>query len=107
MSSSFNRRREPRSPMRGAFANKFIDGRPYAVEVLDASPSGIAIRRISEPETTDREGFVLELCVDGRHRLFAWARRVWRSGEREAYRILAADSLDRARLQKFLRTQPA
>ncbi|MBX3211832.1 MAG: hypothetical protein KF850_07355 [Labilithrix sp.] len=107
MSSSSNRRREARSPVGGAFANKFIDGRPYTVEVLDASPSGIAVRRISEPETADRDGFVLELCVDGQHRWFAWARRVWRSGEREAYRILGASSLDRARLQKFLRSRAA
>jgi hypothetical protein len=93
--------------MRGAFANKFIDGLPYTVEVLDASPSGISIRRICEPETTDHETFALELCVDGEHRLFAWARRVRRSGEQEAYRVLAADPVDRARLQRFLRTLAA
>jgi len=47
-----NRRREVRSPMREAFANTFIDGRPYTVEVIDASPSGFAIQRA--PNTARR-----------------------------------------------------
>jgi len=93
--------------MRGTFANKYIDGMPFAVEVLDVSPSGLAVRRISEPETDSLDTFALELCVDGDHRMFTWARRVRRSGSKEAYRILAADPLDRARLRKFLRTLAA
>jgi hypothetical protein len=89
--------------MNGAFANKYIGGMPYTVELLDASASGIAIRRIVEPDSSDRDAFTLEMCIEGR-RLFAWARRVRTTGDREAYKILAADPLDRARLQKFLRT---
>ena len=90
--------------MRGVFANKYIDGRPYTVELLDVSASGLSIRRISEPETAPCDSFALELCVEGDHRIFTWARRLRRTGETEAYRVLAADPLDRARLRKFLRT---
>jgi hypothetical protein len=102
-----NRRRDPRTPLGGVFANKYIDGMPFAVEVLDASPSGLSLRRIFEPASS-RDTFALELCfsvgpADG-HRIWAWARRVRTSGDAEAYQILAVDPLDRARLQKFLRT---
>ena len=110
-----NRRRDPRTPLGGVFANKYIDGLPFAVEVLDASASGLSIRRIFEPATS-RDTFALELCVPaglGRaptaegHRIFAWARRVRTSGDAEAYQILAVDPIDRARLSKFLRTLAA
>jgi hypothetical protein len=97
-----DRRREPRLPM-GAFANKYIDGRPYTVELVDASMGGVAIRRIAEPESASAESFTLEMWVDGRP-IFAWARRVRSHGDREAYQIISANPLDRARIRKFLRT---
>jgi hypothetical protein len=93
------------------FANKYIDGFPYAVEVLDASASGLSIRPIAEPtphaEDADRDGFTLELFVEDRS-IFTWAKRVRVAGdgEEEGYRILAVDALDRARFEKFLRTLP-
>lgn len=86
------------------FANKFIEGLPYAVEVLDASPTGFRVRCIVEPTST-KETFALELCLDGK-RFFTWARRVRREGDHEAYRILAIDPIDRALLQKSLRAMP-
>jgi hypothetical protein len=98
--------------MGGGFANKYIDGMPYMVELLDASTDGIGIRRISEPEKPNEpeesgtNTFALEMCFDN-IRFWAWARRVRRTGDREAYQILAADPLDRARLRKFLRTLAA
>lgn len=91
--------------MRGAVANKYIDGLPYAVEVLDASATGLSIRRLLEPDSS-RDTFAMELCIED-HRFFAWARRVRQSGDCEAYQILSADPLDRARLRKFLRTVAA
>src|SRR5262249_36528810 len=101
-----DRRREDRIALRGgAFANKYIEGRPYTVELVDVSRSGlgVGIRRICEPAGA-ADSFTLELWPSGT-RLFAWARRVRAWGEdREAYRILAADPIDRARLAKFLRT---
>ena len=95
-------RRDARARMQGIFANKYIDGIPHTVEVLDASAGGLRIRNILEPETKS-ETFPLELCVGG-HRFFAWTKRVWKAGDREALRIVATDSLDRARLKKFLRS---
>ena len=108
-------RREPRTPFlkksprqafvtesEPVFANKYIDGLPYTVELLDVSPTGFSVRSIFEP-SSEKETFALELCLDEK-RFFTWARRVRRDGDREAYQILAIDPLDRARLQKFLRT---
>jgi hypothetical protein len=95
-------RRHERVWMQGIFANKFIDGIPHTVEVLDASAGGLRVRKILEPDTTS-ETFPLELCIAG-HRFFAWTRRVWSKGDREALRIVGTDPLDRARLRKFLRS---
>jgi hypothetical protein len=101
-----NRRSEPRTPMGGAFANKYIDGMPHLVELLDASANGVLLRRIHEPELAERDTFALEMCVD-EFRFFAWARRVRKDDDKEAFQILAADPLDRARFQKSLRTRNA
>jgi hypothetical protein len=91
--------------MGGIFANKYIDGIPHAVQVLDACAGGVRLRRILEPETTT-EAFPLEMCVFG-HRFWAWTRRVWRDGEHEALRIVAADPIDYARYRRFLRLRPS
>jgi hypothetical protein len=85
----------------GVFANKYIDGIPHVVELLDASSSGLQIRRILEPESASMT-YPLELSVGG-VMLWAWTRRVWRRGNREALRIVSADTVERARLTKFLR----
>jgi hypothetical protein len=96
-----DRRRDSRTRFGGIFANKYIDGIPHIVELIDVSSSGIHVRRILEPESP-RETYPLELCIGG-VTLWAWTRRVWRSGNREALRIVCADPFDRARLRKFLR----
>jgi hypothetical protein len=99
------RRIDGRATLEGAFANKFIDGIPHTVQILDASSSGLRVRRILEPETSC-DTFPVELMLGG-VRLFAWTKRVWRRGDREALRIMAAEPLDRARLRKFLRNLAA
>ena len=96
-----DRRINGRAPSGGLFANKYIDGLPHIVEVLDVSATGLKLRRILEPEST-KITFPLELSVNG-ITLWAWTRRVWRRGNREALRIVSVDSLDRARFGKFLR----
>ena len=96
-----DRRQNGRTTFAGLFANKYIDGIPHVVELLDVSASGLQVRRILEPETKT-ETYPLEVCFGG-STLWAWTRRVWRRGNREALRIVSADALDRARLQKFLR----
>ncbi|MDB4936091.1 MAG: hypothetical protein JWP87_3063 [Labilithrix sp.] len=95
------RRGDGRARFAGIFANKYIDGIPHVVELLDVSASGLQVRRILEPESSSMT-YPLELEVGG-VTLWAWTRRVWRRGNREALRIVSADSLDRARLRKFLR----
>ena len=95
-------RQHERARIEGIFANKYIDGIPHTVEILDASAGGLRVRKILEPETAS-ETFPLELSVGG-HRFFAWTRRVWKLGDREALRIVATDPIDRARFKKFLRS---
>jgi hypothetical protein len=95
------RRRDARSRVE-LFANRYIDGHPYAVEVVDASASGFRIRTMLEPDTEGVETFPVEVRVDG-VRLWAWTRRVWREGHQEALRIVSADPLERARFKKLLR----
>jgi len=102
---SLERRVDGRHAPRGVFANKYIDGIPHIVELVDVSSSGLQVRRILEPESRV-ETYPLELCIGG-VTLWAWTRRVWRRGNREALRIVSADPLDRARLRKFLREKAA
>ena len=89
-----------RARFKGTFANKYIDGIPHVVELLDVSASGLQVRRILEPESASMT-YPLEVCLGG-VTLWAWTRRVWRRGNREALRIVAADTVDRARFRKFL-----
>jgi hypothetical protein len=96
-----DRRGEGRARFRGVFANKYIDGIPHLVELVDVSASGLQVRRILEPETTSTT-FPLELSVGGLT-LWAWTRRVWRRGNREALHMVSTDTIDRARLRKLLR----
>ena len=98
---SSDRRSDGRAQFAGIFANKYIDGTPHTVELLDASASGLQVRRILEPESPTQT-YPLELSIGGLT-LWAWTRRVWRRGNREALRIVSADSLDRARFRKLLR----
>ena len=95
------KRREKRTKL-DVFANRYIDGHPYAVEVLDASANGLRVRTMFEPDTSTRETFPIEVSVDG-VRIWAWTRRVWKDGDCEALRIVSADPLERARFRKLLR----
>ena len=96
-----DRRIDGRARFHGIFANKYIEGVPHVVELLDVSASGLQVRRILEPESPTQT-YPLELSIGG-VMLWAWTRRVWRRGNREALRIVSADTVDRARFQKFLR----
>ncbi len=84
-----------------AYANKFIEGVPHTVQVLDVSEGGVRIRRIFEPETAG-ESFPLELWI-GESAVWTWTKRIWRWGPWEALAIVSADALDRARFRKLLR----
>jgi hypothetical protein len=95
------RRGDGRARFRGVFANKYIEGIPHLVEIVDVSASGLQVRRILEPESASL-AYPLELSLGGVS-LWAWTRRVWRRGNREALRLVSTDAVDRARLRKFLR----
>jgi hypothetical protein len=96
-----DRRGDGRARFRGVFANKYIEGIPHLVELVDVSASGLQVRRILEPESASLT-YPLELSIGG-VTLWAWTRRVWRRGSREALRMVSTDTVDRARLRKFLR----
>ena len=96
-----DRRTDGRARFWGVFANKYIDGTPHVVELIDVSASGLMVRRILEPESATQT-YPLEVSIGGLT-LWAWTRRVWRRGNREALRIVSADALDQARLRKLLR----
>src|SRR3954469_14461103 len=98
---SSDRRTDGRTRFAGIFANKYIEGMPHVVELLNVSSSGLQVRRILEPESTTQT-YPLEVALGGRT-FWAWTRRVWRRGNREALRIVSADALDHALLRKFLR----
>lgn len=95
------RRTDGRARFSGVFANKYIDGTPHVVELVDVSASGLMVRRILEPESATQT-YPLEVAI-GSLTLWAWTRRVWRRGNREALRIVSADAVDQARLRKLLR----
>ena len=99
------RRTDGRARFRGVFANKYIDGIPHLVELVDVSASGLQVRRILEPETTSMT-YPLELSIGG-VTLWAWTRQVWRRGNREALRMVSTDTVETARLRKFLRAAMA
>jgi hypothetical protein len=96
-----DRRGERRARSTGVFANKYIDGIPHAVELLDFSAGGLQVRRILEPESATT-AYALELSFGG-VTLWAWTRRVWRRRSREALQIVSADPLDLARMRKYVR----
>ena len=100
-----DRRTDGRARFRGIFANKYIEGIPHLVELVDVSASGLQVRRILEPETSSI-AYPLELSIGG-ITLWAWTRQVWRRGNREALRMIATDTVESARLRKFLRAAMA
>jgi hypothetical protein len=100
-----DRRGDGRARFRGVFANKYIEGIPHLVELVDVSASGLQVRRILEPESASMT-YPLELSIGG-VTLWAWTRRIWRRGNREALHMVSTDTVDRARLRKFLRAAMA
>lgn len=99
------RRADGRARFAGIFANKFIDGIPHLVELVDVSATGLQVRRILEPESSTTT-YPLQLSIGG-VTFWAWTRRVWRRGNREALRLVSTDTVDHARLRKFLRASAA
>lgn len=98
-----NRRENARASLHDEFCNKYIEGVPHLVRLVDLSAGGALVRRLLEPDSRD-EAFPLELRLDG-VTLWAWTKRVRRIGEHEALRFVSCDPIDRARLRSLLRTR--
>ena len=98
-----DRRYYPRARFAGVLLNKYIDGYPYAVEMLDLSERGMRIRQIREPNTRSQY-FSLEVELpattdhaEGR-RIWLWARQVWSRNGEQALRFVGLEDDERTAL---------
>ena len=92
----------PRASLGTILLNKYIDGFPHLVKLVDVSAGGMLVRRFHEPDVR-RSFYSVELGVPGRaERMWLWTRHVWRSGDLEALRFTGIDPIDRARLKKIV-----
>lgn len=97
-----DRRTMPRASLGTILLNKYIDGFPHLVKLVDVSASGMLVRRFNEPDLA-RDFYAVELGVPGRaERMWLWTRHVWHSGELQALRFTGIDPMDRARLKKIV-----
>jgi hypothetical protein len=98
-----DRRTTPRANLGTIFLNKYIDGFPHLVKLVDVSASGMLVRKVHEPDLP-RDFYTVELGFPGRpERMWLWTRRVWDEGELVALRFLGIDPVDRVRLAKLVR----
>jgi hypothetical protein len=92
----------PRTSLGTVLLNKYIDGFPHLVKLVDVSASGMLVRRFNEPDL-HRNFYPVELGIPGRsERMWLWTRHVWNSGELQALRFTGIDPMDRARLKKIV-----
>jgi hypothetical protein len=97
----FDRRTTCRRPV-DVFFNRFLDGYPYLCLGIDLSHRAILIETFSEPESK-AERFPLELRFpDDQQSLWLWARRLWRSGQREALEFVSMSGPARKRIERYL-----
>lgn len=97
------RRKQPRANFGGVLFNKYIDGLPHAVELLELSTNGMLVRTILEPDVP-RDFYSLELGLPGcAERIWLWARKVWTRDNRQALRFMAVDPRDHERIDELVR----
>jgi hypothetical protein len=97
-----DRRTTPRASLGTIFLNKYIDGFPHLVKLVDVSAGGMLVRKIHEPALV-RDHFTIELGVPGRsERMWLWTRRVWEHEDVMALRFVGIDPVDRGRLAKLV-----
>jgi hypothetical protein len=96
------RRTTPRASLGTIFLNKYIDGFPHLVKLVDVSAGGMLVRKFHQPDLS-REHFTVELGVPGRpERMWLWTRRVWENEELVALRFVGIDPIDRGRLAQLV-----
>jgi hypothetical protein len=105
------RRSTNRARLEPLFCQKYVDGVPHLVEVLDLSPNGLLLRT---PRAHGQpECFSIALDVPGNPTtLWLWARTVRRSFLRsgtseEAVELLGTELFDRASLSQLVRWRAA
>ena len=82
--------------------NKYIDGFPHLVQLLELSAGGMVIRKVCEPEV-HRDFYSIEIEIPGTaERMWLWTRNVWTRDEQQALRFVGIDPADRARLAKMV-----
>jgi hypothetical protein len=105
------RRTQPRARLGPVLLNKYIDGTPHMVVLVDISESGMLIRKIHEPNLP-RTYYSVELAVpspgdeaddDGLERMWLWTRSVRTTGEFDEYQALRFIGLDMATREKIAR----
>ncbi|MBL8612519.1 MAG: PilZ domain-containing protein [Myxococcales bacterium] len=96
------RRHAPRRALGGIFCNKYIDGFPHAVELLDLSPNGIRVRTIREPAAKADGRFPVQILLPGRSQaLWLWTKTLRRQGEEEVLGFVGIDGLERVRIARL------
>ena len=98
------RRNIDRSALHGILVNKYVEGRPHVVRLLDLSETGARVCCLLEPDSS-ADRFALELEVPGTSdRLWLWARQVWRRGRKQALSFSGLTEGDRSMLRALLET---
>jgi hypothetical protein len=97
-----DRRGANRARLGGVFFNKYIDGIPHLVSLVDLSPDGMMVQKLLEPDAP-RAFYAIEIEVpwdeDEEGRLWIWTRRVRDLGDRQALAFVGLTEKDRARLE--------
>jgi hypothetical protein len=100
------RRGEPRAGIYDELGvillNKYVEGFPHIVQLVDLSEGGMLVRRIHEPEPA-RDFYSIEVEVPKtKKRLWLWTRRVWSARNWEALRFVGIGARDRAVLKSLV-----
>ena len=101
-----DRRGEPRAGIYDELGvvllNKYVDGSPHIVQLVDLSEGGMLVRKIHEPEPA-RDFYSIEIEVpQSNKRLWLWTRRVWSARNWEALRFVGVGTKDRAQLRSLV-----
>jgi hypothetical protein len=98
------RRRDPRASFGLLFLNKYIEGFPHLVGLVEMSVSGMLVRKIHEPRVA-RDFYAIELGLPwrGEERLWLWARCVRDSFEMQALRFVGLGRNERERIDEIVR----
>jgi hypothetical protein len=89
------------------FVNKYIDGTPHLVSLVDLSPEGMMVQKLLEPRNANaaRTFYAIELGIPWRQeeeRIWIWTRLVRNMGDRQALRFVGLGEADKARIGEIV-----